>query len=60
MTYNRLQILESLGNLDPVQAEKVLTYIKGLSNNVRDEEYRRFKRRAMREIRTALMNQPAE
>ncbi len=60
MTYNRLQILESLGNLDPAQAEKVLTYIKGLSHDVRDEEYQQFKRRAMREIRTALMSQPAE
>lgn len=55
MTYSRLQILESLSNLDPTQAEKVLDYIKGLATRQRDEEaYREFKHQAMQEIRTAL------
>ena len=58
MTYHRLQILESLSNLDPTQAEKVLAYIKGLSVKAKDEEkYRVFKHQAMNEIRMALTNE---
>lgn len=58
MTYHRLQILDSLSNLDPHQAEKVLEYIKGLSGRAKDEEtYRVFKHQAMLEIRTALTNE---
>lgn len=58
MNYNRLRILESLGNLDSHQAEKVLEYIKGLSERTEDEEsYRQFKHQAMQEIRLALNNE---
>jgi hypothetical protein len=58
MTYHRLQILESLSDLDPNQAEKVLAYIKGLSAKAKDEEkYRVFKHQAMNEIRMALTNE---
>lgn len=58
MTYHRLQILDSLSNLDPHQAEKVLEYIKGLSARAKDEEtYRVFKHQAMQEIRMALTNE---
>lgn len=58
MTYHRLQILDSLSNLDPHQAEKVLAYIKGLSARAKDEEtYRVFKHQAMQEIRMALTNE---
>ena len=58
MTYHRLQILESLSNLDSQQAEKVLEYIKGLPLKARDEEkYRMFKHQAMNEIRMALTNE---
>jgi hypothetical protein len=58
MSYNRLQILESLSNLDSHQAEKVLEYIRGLSVRPRDEEtYRMFKHQAMQEIRLALNNE---
>lgn len=58
MTYHRLQILESLSNLDPHQAEKVLDYIKGLPARAKDDEkYKTFKRQAMNEIRMALTNE---
>lgn len=58
MTYHRLQILESLSNLDPVQAEKVLEYIRDLSAQTKDEEtYKMFKHQAMHEIRMALTNE---
>ncbi|MGC3942996.1 MAG: hypothetical protein QM762_00425 [Chryseolinea sp.] len=58
MTYHRLQILESLSNLDSNQAEKVLEYIKDLSVRAKDEEkYKMFKHQAMNEIRMALTNE---
>jgi hypothetical protein len=58
MTYNRLQILESLSSLDSNQAEKVLEYIKDLSARSKDEDtYRVFKSQAMQEIRLALNNE---
>jgi len=58
MTYHRLQILESLSNLDPIQAEKVLEYIRDLSSRAKDEEtYQMFKHQAMNEIRMALTNE---
>ncbi|MEO5977383.1 MAG: hypothetical protein ABIS36_02010 [Chryseolinea sp.] len=55
INYQRLQILESLGTLDSNQSQKVLEYIKGLSVRKSDEAtYSRFKREAMKEIRSAL------
>jgi hypothetical protein len=55
INYQRLQLMESISSLDPGQAEKVLEYIKHLSyKTVDDVSYRRFKRQAMKEIRTAL------
>lgn len=51
----RTQILESLGSLDPVQAEKVLEYIKCLIQAPQqDESYLKMKRQAMRQIQLAL------
>jgi len=55
MNYQRLRIMESLSALDSLQAEKVLTYIQGLSRRAPEEEqYRRLKNQAMVEIRRAL------
>jgi len=51
----KLQILESLDALDQSQSEKVLAYIKNMLVASRDEnQYKRFKREAMKEIRKAL------
>ncbi len=51
----KLQILESLDALDQSQSEKVLAYIKNMLVTNRDEnQYKRFKREAMKEIRKAL------
>lgn len=51
----KLQILESLNALDKTQTEKVLAYIKGmLAPNKEEQEYKRTKREAMKEIRQAL------
>jgi len=53
--HQRHQILESLNSLDSTQTEKVLEYIKGLMYTGQDEaSYKRFKREAMKEIRSAL------
>jgi hypothetical protein len=58
MTYDRLRILESVSNLDPGQAEKVLEYIKGLSRESAEEaSYKRFKHQAMQQIRMALSSE---
>jgi hypothetical protein len=55
MNYQRLRIMESLSALDALQAEKVLMYIQGLSRRSADEEqHRRLKNQAMKEIRSAL------
>lgn len=57
-TTNRKQeIIQSLHNLDAVQSEKVLAYIKGLLKNESDAAYHYTKRRAMREISQALRQQ---
>lgn len=49
------EILESLEALDQRQAEKVLTYIKGLLHAPEnDASYRKLKRNALKEIRQAL------
>lgn len=51
----KLQILESLNALDKTQTEKVLAYIKDmLAPNKEEQEYKRSKREAMKEIRQAL------
>lgn len=51
----KLQILESLNALDETQTEKVLAYIKGMmAPNKEEQEYKRNKREAMKEIRQAL------
>lgn len=51
----KLQILESLNALDETQTEKVLAYIKDmLAPNKEEQEYKRSKREAMKEIRQAL------
>ncbi len=51
----KLRIMESLDALDQTQSEKVLAYIRSMVNNQRDEDqYKRFKREAMKEIRKAL------
>jgi hypothetical protein len=51
----KLRIMESLDALDQTQSEKVLAYILSMLNTSRDEDqYRNFKREAMKEIRKAL------
>ena len=51
----KLQILESLDALDQSQSEKVLAYIRTIMKAVQDEnQKKRLKREAMREIRKAL------
>ncbi|MCU0397975.1 MAG: hypothetical protein MUC73_07715 [Cyclobacteriaceae bacterium] len=51
----KLRIMESLDALDQTQSEKVLAYIRSMLNTSRDEDqYRHFKREAMKEIRKAL------
>jgi len=51
----KLAIVQSLDAMDQVQMEEVLTYIKGLLNRPkRTENYKTFKREAMKEIRQAL------
>lgn len=51
----KLRILESLDALDQTQSEKVLAYIRNmLADSQYDNQYKRFKREAMKEIRKAL------
>ncbi len=51
----KLRIMESLDALNQTQSEKVLAYIRSMVNNQREEDqYKRFKREAMKEIRKAL------
>jgi hypothetical protein len=51
----KLAIVQSLDAMDHVQMEEVLAYIKGLLNQPRrTENYKTFKREAMKEIRQAL------
>jgi tellurite resistance protein len=50
----KLQILESLNDLDQAQTEKVLAYIKDMLTTTSDARYKRNKREAMKEIRQAL------
>lgn len=50
----KLQILESLNALDQTQTEKVLAYIKDMLTPSDENQYKRNKREAMKEIRQAL------
>jgi len=51
----KIAIQASLDELDGLQAEQVLLYIKGLLNKPRkNRDYYESKREAMREIRQAL------
>ena len=50
----KLQILESLSALDQTQTEKVLAYIKDMLAPRNENEQKRNKREAMKEIRKAL------
>ena len=51
----KLQILESVGNLDQPQSEQVLNYIRRVLRSRQDrEDYLNFKQRAMKEIQIAL------
>jgi hypothetical protein len=51
----KLRIMESLDALNQTQSEKVLAYIRSMVNNQREEDqYKRFKREAMKDIRKAL------
>jgi hypothetical protein len=57
MSINKLkvQILESVGNLDKMQSEQVLDYIRRILQSGEDhEDYQNFKQRAMKEIQLAL------
>ncbi len=49
----KLAILQSLDAMDIVQMEEVLTYIKTIIQQP-DQDYRAFKKEAMKEIREAL------
>jgi response regulator of citrate/malate metabolism len=46
------KILESLDSLDQAQTEKVLNYIKGMTQPLRNEQ--QIKREALKQIRQAL------
>ena len=50
----KLQILESLNALDQTQTEKVLAFIKDMLTPSDENQYKRNKREAMKEIRQAL------
>lgn len=57
MSINKLkvQILESVGNLDQMQSKQVLDYIRRILHSREDhEDYQNFKQRAMKEIQLAL------
>lgn len=49
----KLAILQSLDEMDKVQMEEVLNYIKTILQQP-DQDYRAFKKEAMKEIRQAL------
>lgn len=51
----KIAIQASLDELDVLQAEQVLLYIKGLLNKTpRNRDYYELKRKALKEIRQAL------
>lgn len=52
---HKLRILESLAALDQSQSEKVLAFIRNILAAAQDEnQHKRLKREAMKEIRKAL------
>ena len=54
-TNQKLEILQSLNNLDAVQSEIVLKFIKGLVQEERNQIFHQhIKRKAMKEIGQAL------
>lgn len=56
-TTPKLAILETLREMDNVQAESVLKYIKSLlANSKCSPDYGYFKQQALKEIRSALGN----
>lgn len=55
ITYQKLEILQSLNNLDAAQSEKVLNFINGLLKAPEDNLHQRYVRTlAMEEIGQAL------
>jgi hypothetical protein len=50
----KLAILQSLDAMDQTQMNEVLSYIKGILHPKRPNDYRSFKREALKEIRQAL------
>ena len=58
-TNQKLEILRSLNNLDAVQSEKVLIFIKDLLHSEQNDLYHQYmKRKAMQEIGQALRQAP--
>ncbi|MDH5598215.1 MAG: hypothetical protein OEY34_03770 [Cyclobacteriaceae bacterium] len=54
---SKIQIIETVNELDMTQAEKVLHFIKGVLTSEREKDmlnYSKFKENAMHEIREAL------
>ena len=58
----KIAILETLGEMDDLQAQKVLEYIKSILNSESryGASYRRFKKDALLEIRRALRKKDSE
>jgi len=56
ITYQKLQLLQSLNNLDAEQSEEVLNFIRALTGRTgNDLHQRRDRTRAMKEIGQALL-----
>jgi hypothetical protein len=56
ITYQKLELLQTVQNLDAVQSEKVLDFIRGLAKTPEnDRDQQRVKTRAMKEIGQALL-----
>ena len=51
---SKYAILESVNEMDRLQAAKVLDYIKSLLGKSDEAEYDKFKKSALREINNAL------
>lgn len=56
ITYQKLQLLQSLNNLDADQSEEVLNFIRSLTGRTgNDLHQQRVRTRAMKEIGQALL-----
>lgn len=56
ITYQKLELLQTVQNLDAVQSEKVLDFIRELAKTPEnDRDQQRVKTRAMKEIGQALL-----